>query len=347
MTRRLPNSDASRKLATDKAFANYASIVNPIDIAISNYCANLLNGTVGPPPVLGYKALLAIQHNDRQIAIDARIAQHSAMLIPRKDAQIWLRHLVQSFDMACERGEAGFNQANRSAYGLDVSNQQIPLLNTDDELLEWGPKFLNGEANRVAAGGSPVLFPALADVTTRFNAWSAAKTLLNQTEFNANAAQEVISGWRPQLNSFIKRMWDEIEAFNSQDPDASSRRAKAAAWGVKYVTPGEVIILEGIVNSNSIGEVGETPDITPTSDLEITLKNSTPEITGPALIYYFSTGPGLPPTDPSKTRTLIPGGTLKIKLHDIGFDEDNGVTTLLVQNLTANAGSYSITVVVE
>jgi len=331
--RRLPNTDAQRIASLNNAATKLAVTPGP-DVVLSPSTISRLTN---------YRTQMQTALDARAAALLGRVQQVGVITLSRKIAEVWIGSFIRCFNEACDRNETGFDIKDRAAYQLDISNRVTPALNTDDLLAEWGPKIINGEAARVGAGGSPMQFPTIANVSAKFTTWQADKSQLILKETEANNAQEAISNNNPEIDLFIKRMWDEIDAGYSEDPDPGSRRDKARAWGVVYVSRGQVISVNGLINPLAIGEVPAVEGVTPSPTLIGKFKNTTAVGSGVVLRFYFAPGPGMPPGP--LFVDVNAGQELEKELQELGYDEFND--TLLVQNLGPNAGAYTVSARVE
>ena len=66
-------------------------------------------------------------------------------------ARMYISHFIQVFNLAVIRGE--IKKEQKKLYGLDPESHIVPDLSTEESLLEWGKKIIEGEQKRTAAGG--------------------------------------------------------------------------------------------------------------------------------------------------------------------------------------------------
>ena len=83
-----------------------------------------------------------------------------------KMARMYISHFVQVVNMAIARGE--LKPEVRTWYGLNEDSRAIPEINTEQQLIEWGRKVIDGEEERMVQGGSRVFNPTIAMVRMRF-----------------------------------------------------------------------------------------------------------------------------------------------------------------------------------
>ncbi len=224
VVRRLPNTDAGRALALDRA-AIKLSITAPADIVLTAQSQTRLAAI---RPTFNTNLVLRGQALGNQTV--ATPGKDSA----RRVAALFISHYVQGCDKAAMRGETGFFKADRSYFQLDGTNFDIPDLENDNEVLLWGPRIIDGDALRIAAGKPVMPFPAIADVTAKYNLFSTAFGDYSLLKTAYDNAQEAISNMREDVDSLILRMWNETEAAYSEEAPSSKRR-NARDWGVVYV----------------------------------------------------------------------------------------------------------------
>lgn len=142
-----------------------------------------------------------------------------------------ISHFIQVLNFAIERGT--LPASVRAFYELPVGHAEVPLLTTTAGVLEWAGKLAVGEAQRIAAGGTALAWPAIAEVNTAAAALQNNETLQSNAKDAYDLGQEDVAAQRPAVDDLIKDLWDTIE-YNLRNDDASSLRRKAREWGVVY-----------------------------------------------------------------------------------------------------------------
>jgi hypothetical protein len=201
--RRLPNTDTAR--------------IKAMRIAIEK-------GNEFPPHKLAFssKTLVRLQkifplfeHNIklyRQSLVSQNKKSKDFNEIIRK-ARIYLTHFVRVMNMAVYRGD--LPAETRVYYGLTINESTVPSLNTENELLSWGRRIIEGEEFRIRKGGSAINNPSIAVVKVRFENFMEAlnhhntlvKKTLDYTEKNNNL--------RKEADEIILQVWNEIESTNN------------------------------------------------------------------------------------------------------------------------------------
>jgi hypothetical protein len=148
-----------------------------------------------------------------------------------KKAKIYLTHFIRVMNMAIFRGDLPVE--TRAYYGLATNESTVPALNTENELMSWGRRIIEGEEFRIRKGGSPITNPTIAVVKVRFEnyieAWnhqnSLAKITFDFTEKNNNL--------RKDADDIILQIWNEVETTNSNLP-VESKKILNEDYGLVY-----------------------------------------------------------------------------------------------------------------
>src|SRR5450759_200682 len=100
-----------------------------------------------------------------------------------RKARIYLTHFIRVMNMAIFRGD--LPAETRAFYGLATDESTVPSLTTENELMSWGKRIIEGEQFRIKKGGSPITNPTIAVVKVRFEnfleSWNYQNTLAKST----------------------------------------------------------------------------------------------------------------------------------------------------------------------
>jgi len=219
--RRLPNTDAARIRALKTA---------------------LDKGKEVPPHKLAYSAKTIIrlqkflplfEHNiqlQRQAVVSQSKKSREYNESQRK-ARVYLTHFIRVMNMAIFRGD--LPAETRAYYGLATNESTVPPLNTENELISWGKRIIEGEEFRIRKGGSPITNPTIAVVKVRFGNFleedNHHKTLLKKT-FDYT---ERTGDMRKEADEIILEIWNEIEASKESLPEEIKRK-ECEDYGVVY-----------------------------------------------------------------------------------------------------------------
>jgi hypothetical protein len=226
--RQLPQSDAQRTKAFEEAQKKLDSL-NPTDVpaissdtiaALTAFLPTWLQEVDERESALGVQVIATTAEDAQQ----ARVAQ-------------FISHFIQVFNLAVARGK--YAAGDRKHYHLEANQEEVPKLTQESDLTHWGGNLIRGEAARIAAGGVPMQNPNIAAVEAEFNTWTALTEAQTNTKDTYEAEQKDVKNLRPDADSLILDIWDEVE-FAFRREDAPNKRRKAREYGVVYVSrPGE------------------------------------------------------------------------------------------------------------
>lgn len=240
LTRRLPNSDVTRMIALD-AGKTKKDITAPADVV---FTANTVTRIDTTQPLLKQK--MQERGNTLQAQSNATAAKDAAM----EKSKMFISHFFQSFNNGVARGV--FPASHRAFFQLDVNSDSVPQMNTEAEVNLWGDRLIEGDAERITAGGSAMAMPSTVEVTTEVNSYKTLNADQSTLKDAYDNAQEAVSDMRPEVDSLILRMWNEVETAFDDEPIESKRR-KAREWGVVYVSTQKATIT-GLVTDSASGD---------------------------------------------------------------------------------------------
>lgn len=148
-----------------------------------------------------------------------------------RKARIYLTHFIRVMNMAIFRGDLPAD--TRAFYGLATHESTVPSLTTENELMSWGRRMIEGEEFRIKKGGSPITNPTIAVVKVRFEnfieAWTYHNTLAKKTfdyiEKNYNL--------RKEADEIILQIWNEVENSHYALPE-EIRKTMSEEYGLVY-----------------------------------------------------------------------------------------------------------------
>jgi len=167
-----------------------------------------------------------------------------------RKARIYLTHFLRVMNMAVYRGD--LPAETRAFYGLATDESTIPSLNTENELLSWGKRIIEGEEYRIRKGGSPITNPTIAVVKVRFEHFTDACNNYSIQRKKRTDYSEKTAGLRKEANEIILNLWNEIEEFMTAKPE-ESRKQECEEYGVVYF-----LRKSEIENAKAVDPVGNT-----------------------------------------------------------------------------------------
>lgn len=219
--RRLPNTDAARIRAMKQALER-GKEVPPQKMAYSSKNVVRLQ-----------KFLPLFEHNiqlQRQSLTLQNKRSRNYNEVARK-ARLYITHFIRVMNMAILRGE--LPSETRAYYGLPTDDPTVPPLNTDNELISWGRRIIEGEEFRIRKGGCPITNPTIAVVKVRFEnfleSYNLHKTLVKRTMDYAEKTSEM----RREADELILQIWNEVESTHSNLPE-SVRKKMSEDYGLVY-----------------------------------------------------------------------------------------------------------------
>ena len=220
--RRLPNTDTARLRAMKKAF-EMSKDTPPFRLAFSMKTLVKLQAFL---PLFEN----AISHQ-RQTLVNQSEKSRSNQETARK-ARIYLVHFLKVMNMAVSRGE--LPPETRTFYGIAADDATLPSLATDNELVAWGKRIIDGEEYRIRKGNSPVTNPTIAVVKVRYEKFLESRTHYKTINRRATDCVTRTADLRSEADDLITVLWNEIEAsFASLSEE--EKRAKAEKYGLVYV----------------------------------------------------------------------------------------------------------------
>lgn len=148
-----------------------------------------------------------------------------------RKSRIYLTHFIRVMNMAVFRGD--LPAETRAFYGLATDDSNVPSLTTENELMSWGRRIIEGEEFRIKKGGSPITNPTIAVVKVRFEnfieAWTFHSTQAKRT-FDYFEKNHIL---RKEADELILQLWNEVEATHSVLPEVI-RKPMSEEYGLVY-----------------------------------------------------------------------------------------------------------------
>ncbi|SMO62466.1 hypothetical protein SAMN06265379_103441 [Saccharicrinis carchari] len=221
--RRLPNTDMARlralKAAFEKGKANY-----PYNIA---YAQKLYHKIQGVLPQFEQAVSQYNYSKERQITCSKQMLEHF------KAARLYVSHFIQVLNFCIIRNE--MKPAVRKYFGLSINDKTVPDLSTEQQLMIWGKRIIEGEQKRTMEGGSRIYNPSIAMVRIKFEKfleyYNNHKDLVGTTQ----KMHEKVQQMRDNVDVLIVKLWNGVEEnYNHLNP--TEKRQACTEYGVVYVT---------------------------------------------------------------------------------------------------------------
>jgi hypothetical protein len=220
--RRLPNTDSARLRAMKKAL-DISKNIPPFRLAFSMKTLVKLQGIL---PVFEN----AISHQ-RQTLVNQAEKVRTNQETARK-ARIYITHFLRVMNMAITRGE--LPPETRSFYGIAQDDAALPTIATENELVAWGKRIIDGEEYRIRKANMPVTNPSIAVVKARYEKFLETRNHYKTINRRAVECVNRTSELRREVDELITSLWNEIEASFSSVTE-EEKRASTEKYGLVYV----------------------------------------------------------------------------------------------------------------
>jgi hypothetical protein len=148
-----------------------------------------------------------------------------------RKARMYLTHFIRVMNMAVLRGDLPAEA--RAYFGLATNESVVPSLNTENELVSWGKRIIEGEEFRINKGGSPITNPTIAVVKVRFEnfleTYNYHKNLIKKTLDYAERTNDM----RKEADDIILQIWNEVEEKHNSLPE-DIRKKESEEYGLVY-----------------------------------------------------------------------------------------------------------------
>ena len=189
--RRLPNTDTARikalKIAIDKC-----SETDFNDVVVSMKTIHRAKSVVGR---FERMCVLYKQTFERQVRANKSFQRQI------RNARMYVSHFVQVLYLSVIRNE--IKEENLILYGLENSELLVPDLSTNEVLLYWGDKIIEGEEKRVSVGGVPIYNPTIAKVKVMYSIFKDGYQTQQIHQKATNRTQTDIVAFRDEVDEII------------------------------------------------------------------------------------------------------------------------------------------------
>ncbi len=220
--RRLPNTDKARLRAIEAAL-NQGKILAPSQLAFS-YLSLMELQSVYP--------LLSGANLQLNRAKETQFSNSKEYNELYRRAKLYVSHFIQVLNFAIAREDVPSKV--RAFYGLKVDQERMPTLTKEEHIFKWGRKLIDGEAERLAQGGTAFYNPSVALVRVHYEKFEAAyihrKGLQKLTGRASKQMQEV----RERADDIILKVWNEVEETFANLSE-EEKRNRACEYGICYV----------------------------------------------------------------------------------------------------------------
>lgn len=219
--RRLPNTDHARiralKMAIEKAKK-------------SDYFEMVISAPLVKEAEEVFLRFEALLKNHKE-AYEIQVKANRSFQIKVQNMRTYLSHFVQVLYMCVCRSE--ISSDHLKLYGLENEKMLLPDCSTNEQLLKWGSKIIDGEKKRLTLGGVPIYNPSIAKVNVMFSLFSDGyRTQKMHQKATARLLNNIVE-YRKVVDKVIFDIWEEVESYHLSLP-LTDRYEKNRQYGVVY-----------------------------------------------------------------------------------------------------------------
>ena len=149
-----------------------------------------------------------------------------------KLARLYLSHFIQVLNMCVMRME--IKSSKKKLYELPIDSYNLPDLNTDSLLAEWGQRIIEGERKRIASGGVPIYNPTIAKVKVHYDVFMDSYEKQKAFQALTSRALESLNVLRSQADELILHIWNSVEQKYKDVEPNDHRLNLCRDYGVVY-----------------------------------------------------------------------------------------------------------------
>ncbi len=221
--RRLPNTDQARLRAL-KAAIQQVRATSPADLCFSQRTALEVSSFT---PLFEQALQQYLECKERQAAISKQVSETVEV------ARLYLSHFIQVFNMCIARGE--IKPEMRDKLGLTSCGAAVPDLTSNQQVVEWGHKVIEGEKMRMSCvgAGSRIYNPSIALVEVKLNNFEENYNKHRDILQTSQKFRDKLDEIRVKADEVILKVWNEVE--ESMAPvDSDEKREKCQEYGIAY-----------------------------------------------------------------------------------------------------------------
>ncbi len=220
--RRLPNTDQARLRAL-KAAIQQVKAVSPADLRFSQRTALEVASFT---PLFEQAVQQYLDSKDRQASVSKQVADAGAV------ARLYLSHFIQVFNMCIARGE--IKAEMRDKLGLGDCGAAVPDLASNQQVVDWGHKVVEGEEARMAAGGGNRIYnPSIALVKVKLQIFEENYNKQRDILQTIQKYHDKLDDVRKKADDIILKVWNEVEEALAPI-DSDEKREICQAYGLVY-----------------------------------------------------------------------------------------------------------------
>jgi hypothetical protein len=238
--RRLPNTDSARMKSLKSAYQRGKDLP-PFKLAFSPSSYRKIQSVLP-----GFENAI----HEHRTALNIQSEKNREYQKRFKKVRLYISHFIQVIHMAICRGDLVPETIH--FFGLDEEGKKVPSLNSEEEVITWGQKLIDGEQKRRSMGMSPITNPTIAVLKVHYDKFMEYHNYLKSLKTRSQRAQDQLNIKRSQVDGVIQQIWNEVEdTFN--DLPEEMRREKASEYGLVYVFRKNELNNTNLFQSSRIG----------------------------------------------------------------------------------------------
>jgi hypothetical protein len=219
--RRLPNTDEAR-IRSLKSAVNNGYVENPHNLTISFHSLG---------EARAFLDIFEMARRNYKQDLERQAKENKKYQLLLKQAQLYVSHFIQVINLCVIRGE--IKKEYKTFYGLNPDNFSIPEMTSENTILEWGQKIINGEQKRISNGGVPVYTPTIAKVSVHYEIFKDAYMMQKGLKERTADSLRKLAGLREHGDAVIVDIWNQVEKKYENLP-MQERINKCKQFGVIY-----------------------------------------------------------------------------------------------------------------
>jgi hypothetical protein len=219
--RRLPNTDLARLRALRIAYEKGRELP-PFQLAFSQSTLQKIQSNL-------HLFESAVQESRQAFNFQVTKSKEYGRLL--KKLKLYMSHFIQVTNMAIARGD--LSSSDRDYFGFGRNQNKVPLFSTENEVIQWGEKLIQGETLRLKKGLNPVTNPTMALLKVRYETYLDAYNFQKTLQKNLQRSQKKLVELRKIIDAIITSIWNEVEDHYKDLPD-EVKRNNARIYGVVY-----------------------------------------------------------------------------------------------------------------
>jgi len=128
-----------------------------------------------------------------------------------KNTEMYVSHFIQVLQLTVIRNEIK-PEVLIEDYGFESGKElELPNLSTEDAIIFWGEKIINGEAKRMSRGGYPLYNPNIAKVKVHYEMFLDVVHSTKIYKQNMIRQQAALYEMQKKADNIIRDIWSRVE----------------------------------------------------------------------------------------------------------------------------------------